>query len=45
MAYPSSSHTPPKPQPFRMSEWRKIWGAYWSQANREAINAAIRGAK
>jgi hypothetical protein len=38
---PGSSHMPPKPIPFTISEWRKVWGAYWHQANREAINWAI----
>jgi hypothetical protein len=37
-----SSHMPPKPIPFTIAEWRKEWGAFWSAANREAINAAIR---
>jgi hypothetical protein len=33
---------PLPPEPFDMGEWRKAWAAWWSQANREAINAAMR---
>ena len=33
---------PQKPVPFDMTEWRRRWGEWWSRANREAINAAMR---
>lgn len=35
---------PPKPVPFTMAEWRRVWGAFWGPANRDAINAAMQKA-
>jgi hypothetical protein len=36
-----AAHVPLKPQPFRMSEWRPQWGAWWSTDNRVFIDEAI----